>query len=373
MKCPQLLLWPVSMLSWVMFMSPAVLASISTPIKADIPTPESKLKTSEDHHSIQHSPAPNIAQILEAEGPSSGVTSVTDIEVVAVEPEPESISTTSDVTGETPDRSSSLDAAAAAVTPVTDADALTVVELVEPGTGNAWLPAQSASALINSDTNVAQAAPVRQSTSGWYVALAPEVVFGYDIDLDGEDITIPVIPAPGLPSIGNATVPVDISIDTDTGFGINGAVGYRFDNIRAEFEIGYNNNSVDSITVNDVDTSVDGDIDNWKFLLNGYYDFPTNSRFSPYLGGGIGVAILSANDLSATIPNFGEVDIDDSGASFIFQFKAGAGYDITETLNAFLGYRLMGIPGQSFEVLDTDIDADTLFIHSLQLGVRYEF
>lgn len=176
-----------------------------------------------------------------------------------------------------------------------------------------------------------------------------------------------------MPPIGITTVPLDTSLDTDTGFGVSGAVGYRFDNARVEFEVGYNNNNVDSITVNNIDASADGDIGNWKFLINGYYDFPTASRFSPYVGGGAGLAVLSANDVSATLPPFGEVSIDDSDSSFIFQFKAGAGYDITDELTAFLNYRLMGIPGQSFEALGTDLDADTLFIHSLQLGARYEF
>jgi len=277
------------------------------------------------------------------------------------------------------------DAPAAASAPVTFADAattitartiatpLTVVELVEPGTGDAWLPAQSASALAATPTDLAQISLSPQPTSGWYVSLAPEFVFGYDIETDGGEITVPVAPAPGLPPFTTTTVPLEASIDTDGGFGISGAVGYRFDNARVEFEIGYNSNDVDSVTVNDFVTSVDGSIDNWKFLLNGYYDFPTGSRLRPYVGGGAGLAILSANDVSAMVPPLGEGSIDDTNTSFLFQFKAGVGYDVTDTLNAFLGYRLMGIPGQSFEVLDTDLDADTLFIHSLQVGARYEF
>lgn len=266
-----------------------------------------------------------------------------------------------------------LDAAAAAIAPVTTANSLEVVELVEPGTGEAWLPAQSASALAASGTELAQFLPTQQGTSGWYVALAPEFVFGYDIDTDGGDVTVPVIPAPGLPPVGTTTVPLDATIDTDSGFGISGAVGYRFDNVRAELEVGYHDNDVDGVTVNDVDLPVDGSIDTWRFVLNGYYDFPTGSRFRPYVGGGAGLAILSANDVSATIPNLGELSIDDSSTSFLFQFKAGVGYDFTDTLNAFLGYRLTGIPGQDFEALGTDLEADTLFIHALQLGARYEF
>jgi len=264
-------------------------------------------------------------------------------------------------------------AAAETVTPLAAAAPLAIVELVEPGTGDAWLPAQSASALAGPTADLAQITLSPQPTSGWYVSLAPEVVFGYDIAAAGGELTVPVAPAPGLPPFTTTTVPLEASIDTDRGFGVSGAVGYRFDHARVELELGYNSNDVDRLTVNDFETSVDGSIDNWQFLLNGYYDFPTGSRFRPYVGGGAGLAIVAANDVSATVPQLGEVSIDDSNSSFLFQFKAGVGYDVTDTLNAFLGYRLMGIPGQSFEVLDTDLDADTLFIHSLQLGARYEF
>lgn len=264
----------------------------------------------------------------------------------------------------------------AAIAPATEARELAVVQIVEPHTGQAWHPADSASELFTDSSTLAQGIPSQPSNTsntGWYVALTPALVFGYDVDIGSEEIAVAVSPAPGLPPIGTTNVSVDASLDTDTGFGISGAFGYRFDDARVELEIGYLSNSVDSVTVNDFEASADGDIDNWQFLVNGYYDIPTNSRFTPYVGGGIGLAILSANDVSATAPALGELDIDDSSASFLFQVKGGVGYDITDDFNAFFGYRLLGLPGQSFEVFDTDFDADTIFIHSLQLGARYEF
>ncbi|MEM1281373.1 MAG: outer membrane beta-barrel protein [Cyanobacteria bacterium P01_H01_bin.152] len=367
MKYSQLILLPFAALSWATAMTLAVHASVSPLVKADSPKPEAKVAPTGTPGATLRSLGLDIAPTPETATPLAVSTPATPGEARGLETQVvEAVSIT-------PVEQSHFDAAAAAATPVTKADALPVVQLVEPGTGNAWSPAQLASALASSNADIAQATPSGPATSGWYVALTSELVFGYDIDLDGGDVTIPVVPAPGLPAVGTTTIPIDASIDTDTGFGINAAVGYRFDNIRAEFEVGYNNNSVDSVSVNDIETSVDGDIDNWKFLLNGYYDIPTNSRFSPYVGGGVGLAIVSANDVSATVPILGDVDIDDSSTSFLFQFKAGVGYDITDALNTFLGYRLMGIPGQSFEVLDSDLDADTVFIHSLQLGVRYTF
>jgi opacity protein-like surface antigen len=213
------------------------------------------------------------------------------------------------------------------------------------------------------------------SQNGWYVSIAPSLVFGYDLDIEADDPVTIVVPAPipGFPAIPT-DVDVDVSIDTSTGFGVAGAVGYRFGDGRVELEADYNRNDADSIQVNDFDSvPVDGSVEALQFFLNGYYDIPTNSRFRPYIGGGVGISFVSANDIEATVPVLGAVSIDDSSASFVFQAKAGVSYDISDTAIVFAGYRLYGVPGQTFEALDTDFSAETLFVHSLQLGFRYEF
>lgn len=211
--------------------------------------------------------------------------------------------------------------------------------------------------------------------NGWYISLAPNLVFGYPLDIESDgNVAITTAPIfPGAPAVVT-NIPIDISFDTDTGFGINGAAGYRFDDARVEFEVAYTNNDVDGVTVNDLaEVPIDGDIESFQFMLNGYYDIPTQSRFSPYIGGGVGVATLTANDVAAAIPGLGNLALDDSGASFVFQVKAGVNYEITDQASAFLGYRLHGIPGQDFEAFGADFDADTLIIHSLQLGAQYSF
>ncbi|MEO0869433.1 MAG: P44/Msp2 family outer membrane protein [Cyanobacteria bacterium J06642_11] len=211
--------------------------------------------------------------------------------------------------------------------------------------------------------------------NGWYVSLGPSLVFGYPVDIESDgDVTITTAPIfPGAPAL-TTDIPIDISFDTDTRFGINGAAGYRFDDARIEFEVAYTNNSVGSVTVNDLaEIPIDGNIESAQFMVNGYYDIPTNSRFSPYIGGGVGVATLNANDVETNIPGIGDLALDDSGASFVFQVKAGVGYEINDQASAFLGYRLHGLPGQNFDAFGADFDADTVFVHSIQLGAQYAF
>lgn len=214
-----------------------------------------------------------------------------------------------------------------------------------------------------------------EDDNGWYFSIGPSLVFGYPVDVEADDPVTVTVPAvfPGAPPV-TTEVPVELELDTDTGFGINGAVGYRFDDARVELEVAYTSNDVDGITLNDLDeVDIDGDIESFQFMVSGYYDIPTQSRFSPYVGGGVGLATLEANDVEATLPTLGEVALDGTGTSFVFQVKAGVNYQFSDRGSAFLGYRLHGIPGQEFEALDSDLDTDTLFVHSLQLGGRFEF
>lgn len=227
----------------------------------------------------------------------------------------------------------------------------------------------------SSERLIVQSLAQAANENGWYASLGPSLVFGYPVDIQSDgDVPITTAPLfPGGPALV-ANIPIDISLDTDAGFGVNGAVGYRFDDARVELEVAYTNNNVEGVTVNDLaEVPLDGSIESAQFMVNGYYDIPTKSRFSPYIGGGVGVATLTADDVEANIPGIGALGLDDTGVSFVFQVKAGVSYEITEQASAFLGYRLHGIPGQNFEAFSADFDADTLLVHSLQLGARYEF
>ncbi|MEL6333330.1 MAG: P44/Msp2 family outer membrane protein [Cyanobacteria bacterium J06626_26] len=224
-------------------------------------------------------------------------------------------------------------------------------------------------------------APGQVDDSGWYVSLAPSLAFNFDVDIDSDGpVPIEVEVIPGAPTI-TEDVDVSLSVDAETGFGISGAVGYRWPNARAELEVVYNRNDVDGINVDaeagiidlDADLPLDGSIESIQVFLNGYYDIPTGSNIRPYIGAGVGISTLTANDIEADLAELGELELDDTGVSFVFQAKAGVSYDFANNASAFLGYRLYGIPGQNFNAFDADFDADTILVHSLQLGIRYQF
>jgi len=194
-----------------------------------------------------------------------------------------------------------------------------------------------------------------EDDSGWYASITPAVVLGYS--LDGDVI------------VGG--VPTDAEIDTESGFGVSGAVGYQFDeNFQAEFEVAYNRNEADSIETALASSALTGNFQLFTFMVNGYYNIPTETPFTPYVGAGVGAGISEANDVSAPAVN---VNLDGSATSFVFQVKTGVNYEVTDTLSAFLGYRLYGLPGVNVDSGVTEFDVDTTLIHSIQLGARYLF
>jgi len=106
-----------------------------------------------------------------------------------------------------------------------------------------------------------------------YVGGFGGAVFG--VDAEGE--------APLL--VGNPS----LDFDPDGQYALGLVFGARVaPNLRAEVELSYSNSDVDKTsTVLNV-IAADGDLSSTSLLINGWYDFQTNSSWRPYVGGGIG-------------------------------------------------------------------------------------
>lgn len=239
---------------------------------------------------------------------------------------------------------------------------------------SSWL-AIAALAVLPSSTLAQSLSPLEKQPTGWYGSVSPGAAFGYSLDIESEafEVAVPaVVPGITLPAV--QVDPIDISIDADTGFAVSGALGYQFKAGRAELELGYNRNSVNSVNVTGLpEVDADGRFDVWSLSANGYYDIPTGTALRPYIGGGVGIAKLAADDVEVAVPLLGTATLDDSGVSAIFQAKAGLAYDFSKNTSAFLGYRLQALPGQDFTIENVDFDAETLLIHSLQVGAMVRF
>lgn len=174
----------------------------------------------------------------------------------------------------------------------------------------------------------------------------------------------------------------------DTGFTVGAAAGYDFNMWRAEFEIAYRQNSLDKIKgVFDVDNgngngdivlaqvgtvesrSAGGDVSALSFMVNGYFDFHNQSPLTPYLGGGIGLARVSVNDLSVG----GEKIVDDSDTVFAYQLAAGVGWEFMPNLILDLGYRYFATADPKFRDMEGERFESEYETHNLMLGLRINF
>lgn len=87
-------------------------------------------------------------------------------------------------------------------------------------------------------------------------------------------------------------------------------------------------------------------------MVNAYYDFKNETDFTPYVGGGVGVAFVGEN------------------SNFAWNVGGGVGYKINDDFTASLGYRFVGLG--EFEDKDRKTSG-MLYSHEVMLGLRYTF
>lgn len=127
-----------------------------------------------------------------------------------------------------------------------------------------------------------------------------------------------------------------------------------------------------------------GDVKTLAALVNAYYDFPTLAGFTPYLGGGVGVArnqvgatTLSSNADGSTVATL-------SGATttqFAWQASAGVAYSILPTVALDIGYRYFDAgEGRSGSTVTSALGSASFPVqrgniraHEIQAGIRIGF
>lgn len=104
-------------------------------------------------------------------------------------------------------------------------------------------------------------------------------------------------------------------------------------------------------------------LESQAFMANMYYDFDTNTKLTPYIGGGIGMAKLKAK-LSSFGESLGSVD----DTTFAWQLGAGVAYAATDHVTFDAGYRYADYGDFSKDDAKVDVSA-----HEFYLGARYAF
>ncbi len=167
----------------------------------------------------------------------------------------------------------------------------------------------------------------------------------------------------------------DTNVSYHPGFSIGALGGYKFvNNIRVEGEIGYKNAMTDDAKQSDNPSrKYDSRVSATDLMANAFYDIktPYTAGFTPYLGGGIGLAVLMTSD--GTVNGTGRTIDRSNDTVFAYQAGGGVAYDITKNVTLDLGYRYFGTTEGTLKTSVGTTEKVDFSNHNVILGVRYNF
>jgi OOP family OmpA-OmpF porin len=147
-----------------------------------------------------------------------------------------------------------------------------------------------------------------------------------------------------------------------TGYDVSGALGYDFEGIRVELEVGYKRASLGQFgfDIGGVPqatrrgSDVSGNSHVFTGMLNGYYDF-SQRRFQPYIGGGLGIANVTSDHVGYAGYGTDGIFLDKSAAAFAFQGMAGVRAKLGEHVMVGAGYRYFEAPSVRLAQFNTTV------------------
>jgi len=104
-------------------------------------------------------------------------------------------------------------------------------------------------------------------------------------------------------------------------------------------------------------------------MANAFYDVPTGTRLRPYVGGGLGMAVVNFSDV--TVPTIGTFNDNEVGVSW--QGLVGLEYDLADGMTLTGGYRWFDVFNLKMQTGPSRVSLDGFGSHNLELGLRYRF
>ena len=156
----------------------------------------------------------------------------------------------------------------------------------------------------------------------------------------------------------------------DPGVAVSGAVGFEWrSGLRAEGEFSYRGNDVDDISIGGVSVPVEADIDAFGFMANVFYTFSTGTAVSPFVGGGIGVAVLGLDVESVAGV---ALPFDETDTVFAYQIGGGLAYAVNTHVTMDMSYKYFATEDPEFKDGVATVDAEYQS-HTVMAGIRYKF
>lgn len=191
-----------------------------------------------------------------------------------------------------------------------------------------------AGAAFVSAANAQYGTPANSNFPFWYVGVHGEMGYVQDADVDVNGVKAG-------------------EIDNQQ-WGAGVSLGYRpyntgsfLDNSRMEIEYTYR------------DLEDDADVN--AYMFNYFYDFRSGSKWTPYLGAGIGMATV-------------DIDADDDDV-LAYQGMLGITYapDSLPNTEWGIGYRYFGAQSTDYSVAGADVEVDSLNTHNAEINAKFRF
>jgi len=138
---------------------------------------------------------------------------------------------------------------------------------------------------------------------------------------------------------------------------------------RVELEYTHRSNRLAEVEFSEGKVKGDGDLTVDSLLVNTFGVYRSASRLTPYFGAGIGVARITAADLTVT----GQPLSDDDALVLAYQFGAGFEIELTQSVVLDLGYRLFRSAKAKLTEANGDNVKTEYLSHSAMLGLRLGF
>jgi len=164
------------------------------------------------------------------------------------------------------------------------------------------------------------------------------------------------ISGPGVPSGAEFTF--------DTGWNAGGAIGHDYGSFRAEVEVAYRENDLESASAPGFPTTpaqFGEQMQSLSYMLNLFLDFENNSPLTPYLGGGIGGATIEISD---------NTGFEDDDTVFAFKGAAGISWSLGPNLDLLVDYTYLRTTDPEFSSIQQEIEYST---HNVSGGIRFRF
>tara|TARA_Y100001978_G_C23577315_1_gene377169 strand:+ start:163 stop:828 length:666 start_codon:yes stop_codon:yes gene_type:complete len=205
-----------------------------------------------------------------------------------------------------------------------------------------------------------------------FSAFSCPVFAGGEGIIDGEKSGIYFSGGVGTTSVddikGTITSSITNKTELEKGFLYSAGFGYDFGDFRAE--VNYRKDSFDinkySVTNNGTTTaatSAKGDFDASTIGVNIFYDFNNSSKFTPYIGAGIGSTKIDTKN--TVIEGTPVANADDSKTSY--NLKLGISYEVAKSSELYLEGTYLSIS----DVELSDAKIDDIKNYSVLAGLRF--